>query len=374
MRGTHDTLPVMASVGERLKLLRESRNTTIEEMVVATGIGQSYLEAVENDQIHVLPGKAFGKLYIRAYAEVFGFDPQPWIDDYDREQRLAGGPSTEPSSPVPAGARPVSAAIARWKESKAAAAGVEPIVEHVADGKTATDAVGENERERIENVATVDRVDTIEPVAPEPVATPEEPVAPTAHGTPKSVRVRSEKRSIAAFVLIGAVVVASAIYFVMRGTSGDERAQPTAAETPSPALPPPVAAEPPAAPPAKAQAVRETPVVRDVVGSELTVPEFGVGRRIINARLDGERSEFAAGEVACFQTRVVGGKRGETIRHVWIYDGRAQQSITLRLGGPDWRTNTKKTLYKTGPWTVEARDGKGRVLATASLTCVPAGR
>jgi hypothetical protein len=94
----------------------------------------------------------------------------------------------------------------------------------------------------------------------------------------------------------------------------------------------------------------------------------------VNARLEGETSEFTAGEVACFQTRVVGGKRGETIRHVWIYDGRAQQSITLRLGDADWRTHTKKTLYKTGPWSVEARDGNGRVLATASFACVPAAR
>ena len=44
----------MATVGERLKLMRESRNTSIEEMVVATGIGQSYLEAVEKDEIQAL--------------------------------------------------------------------------------------------------------------------------------------------------------------------------------------------------------------------------------------------------------------------------------------------------------------------------------
>ena len=84
----------MATVGERLRLVRESRNTSIEDMVVATGIGQSYLEAVEKDEINVLPGKAFGKLYIRAYAEVFEFDPQPWIDDYDREQRAAAAGSS----------------------------------------------------------------------------------------------------------------------------------------------------------------------------------------------------------------------------------------------------------------------------------------
>jgi hypothetical protein len=62
------------------------------------------------------------------------------------------------------------------------------------------------------------------------------------------------------------------------------------------------------------------------------------------------------------------------VRHVWIYDGRAQQSISLRLGGSDFRTYSKKTLYKRGPWSVEARDGSGRVLATADFTCVPRSR
>ena len=90
--------------------------------------------------------------------------------------------------------------------------------------------------------------------------------------------------------------------------------------------------------------------------------------------LEGVGSEFAEGEAVVFQTRVIGGSRGDAVRHVWIYDGRAQQSITLRLGGPDWRTFSKKTLYRRGPWTVEIRDKAGRVLAQASFTCVPASR
>ena len=51
MRSEHDTLPFMASVGERLRLEREQRNTTIEELVAATGIGQVYLESLERGEI-----------------------------------------------------------------------------------------------------------------------------------------------------------------------------------------------------------------------------------------------------------------------------------------------------------------------------------
>jgi cytoskeletal protein RodZ len=335
VRAAHDTLLSMAGVGERLKLLRETSNTSIEEMVVATGIGQSYLEALERDEIQVLPGKAFGKLYIRAYAEVFGFDPQPWIDDYDREQRFTQSASTEPALPVPSGARPVAAAIARWKESRAAT------------------------------------------VVPEPEVPSEEPVAPSEVRVHANVSVPAAKRPIAPIVLLAAVVIAAAIYFGVRGTGGIENARPTTEARPAvrpvpesrpPEPPPPAVAKPQPAPPTKTPAVHETSV------GPLIVSEFGVGRRVVNSRLEGLRSEFTPGEVACFQTRVVGGRHGETIRHVWIYDGRAQQAITLRLGGPDWRTHTNKTLYKTGPWSVEARDGNGHVLATASFACVPAGR
>jgi hypothetical protein len=67
---------------------------------------------------------------------------------------------------------------------------------------------------------------------------------------------------------------------------------------------------------------------------------------------------------------VLFGQRGQVIRHVWIYEGRTQQTITLRLGSPDWRTHTNKTLGHAGSWAVEARDDKGRVLARAAFTCV----
>jgi hypothetical protein len=69
---------------------------------------------------------------------------------------------------------------------------------------------------------------------------------------------------------------------------------------------------------------------------------------------------------------VLGGTPGEPIRHVWLYEGSVQQSIELELGGPDWRTQSKKTLGKTGQWAVEARDREGGVLARATFTCVPA--
>jgi hypothetical protein len=78
---------------------------------------------------------------------------------------------------------------------------------------------------------------------------------------------------------------------------------------------------------------------------------------------------FAKGDVAYFSTRVLGGGRGERVRHVWLFEGRVQQTIQLRLGGPSWHTYSSKTLGNAGQWAVEARDQAGRVLARATFTC-----
>jgi transcriptional regulator with XRE-family HTH domain len=350
----------MASVGERLKAERETRNTTLEEMVVATGIGQSYLDALERGAIQELPGKAFGKLYIRAYAEVFGFDPQPWIDDYDREQRSVQGPSTEPTSSAPAGSRPVAAAIAQWKAARAAEEKAEPAGEAV-----------------VEQVAPeVAPEEVPQPGTPpaEPVARPEviRSTAADVVFLDMHVHVPTSKRLVAPLLLLGVVAIASAIYFGMRGDRSVDpagRVQPSVGPVPEShplAPPPPVIAKP------QTPAPRRAPVVPTASApGSLTVPEFGVGRRVVNLHLEGESDRFAPLDRVCFSTRVLGGQRGEVVRHVWLYEGRIQQTITLRLGSPDWRTHTNKTLGLAGEWAVEARDDKGRVLARAAFTCVP---
>ena len=102
--------------------------------------------------------------------------------------------------------------------------------------------------------------------------------------------------------------------------------------------------------------------------------EHGVGRRVVARRLIEPGDVFDQNEGVWFSTRVIGGREGSVIRHVWIHEGRHVQSITLEIGGPDWRTHSRKTLRDAGRWTVEAQDGRGRVLARTSFICLPAGR
>jgi transcriptional regulator with XRE-family HTH domain len=359
----------MSSVGERLKHEREARNTTIEQIAEATGIGLSYLEAMERNELDTLPGRAFGKLYVRAYAAVLEFDPQPLIDAYDRAQRMeinAGTavPRTDASAP-----RPVAAAIARWKEGR------QPETTPVEDEPEPQQPA------EIEQAPVP--IPTPEP-EPEPVPEPEpEPVnAPVAIAEPDPPRVATVAPSrTRAITRIALAVVALTLlaYFISRrsdpGTPPPVREAAPAEPAPAPAAPPldsaPPAATPepkPAAPPPARQQAR--PPIRP---GTLSVTESGLGRRVVNSRLEGEGDRFEVGTVVYFQTRVQGGVRGQAFRHVWIHEGRAQQSIPLRLGDADWRTYSTKTLYKAGAWTVEARDSEGRVLASAAFTCEPRG-
>ena len=317
----------MTSVGERLRAEREVRDWTIEQIAEATGIGAHFLEAMEQNDLNALPGRAFGKLYIRAYAEALQFDPTSLIEDYDREQRLLPE-ETKRST--------------RWRP--------------------APGSRGEAENESPRETTVV------------------EPAVATE--TAASVRTPRSKRGLVAALAAGGLALVAAIGFGFRGS-------PPTAPTVTSKVSSPELAPAPAPAPAPARATLPTPTVAPVVAARrpapspsraqsspghLSVTESGVGRRVVDSRLEGERDRFAPGDVACFWTRVVGGRSGETIRHVWSFEGRVQQSIALRLDGSDWRTYSAKTLYKPGAWTVEARDEAGGVLATAVFTCEGNGR
>jgi len=109
--------------------------------------------------------------------------------------------------------------------------------------------------------------------------------------------------------------------------------------------------------------------------STITVPDSGVGTAVVDHELEGKGDRFEEGRQVVFWTRVVGGEEGQRIQHVWLHDGEEVISIGLALGGPHWRTFSRKTLYpgSVGKWVVEARDADGRVLARAEFECVPAG-
>lgn len=514
----------MSGVGGQLAQEREQRGMSLEQIGEATGVSVVYLGAMERGEFEALPGSAFGKLYIRAYAAVLGFDAAPLIEAYDRERRPTAADAAGAARPAPAGSRPVAAAIARWRAARgdliepidpaiedeteelpaeaaaasveAAAASVEaasvddpakaiapaaepewpaswnirPREEVLAEAEREEAAQRETaaKREAAEREAAAKReeavkreeaekrraaelaeaakreeaakrdeamkrddtakraaaaVSNVKPEAKPVVATPEparvapppEPAAvavkpgapaPEVSALPKPVARKmpppplpksmappsGAKRNIVVFSILG-VLGAIFLLLALRPGSGPKAPgrqapaqgndppaatggtmpptqvapQPQATPVPPTSAPATETSTPPAEKPAPAESAPAATAASD---GSLTVTESGLGRRIVDSRLEEEADEFHEGEAASFQTRVIGGTHGEVIRHVWLYDGKVQQSITLKLGASDWRTHSTKTLYKQGPWTVEARDASGRVLAQASFTCI----
>jgi len=129
----------------------------------------------------------------------------------------------------------------------------------------------------------------------------------------------------------------------------------------------PVPRDPPVVPTAAAVV---TP--RPADSRHLEVDEFELGTGVVDHRPVDVRRDFEEGTVASFLTRVRGGAPGRTIFHAWIREGRLVQRIRLRLGSPDWRTYSTKTLWGAGDWAVEARDENDRALARIEFRCLPA--
>jgi len=72
----------LPSFGQKLKLEREKRNITLEQISVSTKIGIRMLQALEEDKFNQLPGGIFNKGFVRAYSRFLGIDEDQTIADY----------------------------------------------------------------------------------------------------------------------------------------------------------------------------------------------------------------------------------------------------------------------------------------------------
>lgn len=67
------------TVGEMLKDERVSHRIQLPELAKRTRIRLEYLEALEENNFSKLPAATFVKGYVKIYAKLFGFDPQPLL-------------------------------------------------------------------------------------------------------------------------------------------------------------------------------------------------------------------------------------------------------------------------------------------------------
>ena len=72
----------MPSFGEKLKLEREKRKITLDEISSSTKIGTRMLQALEEEKFGQLPGGIFNKGFVRAYARAVGLDEDQAVADY----------------------------------------------------------------------------------------------------------------------------------------------------------------------------------------------------------------------------------------------------------------------------------------------------
>lgn len=72
----------MPSFGQDLKREREVRGISLQEIAETTKISLRYLQALEEDQFELLPGKFLTRAIIRSYAQAIGLDPVEVLNQY----------------------------------------------------------------------------------------------------------------------------------------------------------------------------------------------------------------------------------------------------------------------------------------------------
>src|SRR5258708_7093029 len=88
------------SIGEKLRLARETRGIALRDISEQTRISMRYLEAIEADDYRRLPGGIFNRSFVRAYAKHIGYDQQEALEEYSAMMHERGEATDEVSKPA----------------------------------------------------------------------------------------------------------------------------------------------------------------------------------------------------------------------------------------------------------------------------------
>ncbi|NPV74237.1 MAG: helix-turn-helix domain-containing protein [Pelotomaculum sp.] len=72
------------AIGNKLRQARENLSLTLEDIESATKIRRKYLEALENEQFGILPGRVYARCFLNTYARFLGLNTKEIIQKYDR--------------------------------------------------------------------------------------------------------------------------------------------------------------------------------------------------------------------------------------------------------------------------------------------------
>lgn len=73
----------MPEIGSRLKAAREEKGITLREVEEATKVRVKYLEALENEEFSVLPGRVYAVGFLRSYASYLGLDSNELVKAFN---------------------------------------------------------------------------------------------------------------------------------------------------------------------------------------------------------------------------------------------------------------------------------------------------
>ncbi len=73
------------TVGQCLQRQREEKKSPLEYVAERTRITRTYLQALEKDDFHRLPGEFFARGFLRTYAKFIQLDPAEVIAAYRRQ-------------------------------------------------------------------------------------------------------------------------------------------------------------------------------------------------------------------------------------------------------------------------------------------------
>ncbi|MBO0993054.1 helix-turn-helix domain-containing protein [Bacillus sp. SD088] len=79
----------MSDLGNRLRMAREEKSLTLDELQAITRIQKRYLSAIEEGNFKVMPGKFYTRAFIKQYAEAVDLEPEVLFDEYKNEIPVA---------------------------------------------------------------------------------------------------------------------------------------------------------------------------------------------------------------------------------------------------------------------------------------------
>lgn len=310
----------MASFGSSLRRTRLGRGISLDDVARDTRLTKRCLQAFEDESILELPGEPYNRAYLRTYSAYLGLDSDDLVSDYERETeaqtkagRLAVRPDVLTAMRQAVERRPLALVGERRLGAIARTAGLVGVAVTLLVGLVwvgVSRLLPSSEPAPVGTSMLLTRVSETGNKAPERDAVIPEPSRRLDAG-PASIEV---------------------------------------------------------APPPR---LDQAPASVDIPAARLSVPRSGVGTDVVDRELVGRSDTFHVGTRVIFWTFVTGGGPAETIRHVWIHEGRTAGAVDLTVAGPSWRTQSRRTLVPgtEGEWAVEALDSEGRVLVRHEFRC-----